>query len=75
VIRKAVALGCPPADAVLMGTLNAARYHRLYEHGAVAPGYLADVVAVPDLETFRPTRVWKRGRLVAEDGRPVVPKV
>jgi adenine deaminase len=59
-----------------MGTLNAARYHRLHEHGAVAPGYLADVIAVPDLESFRPARVWKRGRLVAEDGRAVdVPPV
>jgi adenine deaminase len=71
VIRKAVALGCPPADAVVMGTLNAARYHRLYEHGAVAPGYLADIVAVKDLERFRPVTVWKRGRLVAEAGRAV----
>jgi adenine deaminase len=69
VVRKAVALGCPPADAVMMGTLNAARYHRLPEHGAVAPGYVADVVAVEDVERFRPTKVWKRGRLVAEDGR------
>jgi adenine deaminase len=68
VIRKAVALGCPPADAVLMGTLNAARYHRLHEHGAVAPGYLADVVVVEDLEKFRPVCVYKRGRLVAENG-------
>jgi adenine deaminase len=68
VMRKLVALGCPPADAILMGTLNAARYHRLYEHGAVAPGYLADVVALPDLRSFRPTAVWKRGRLAAEDG-------
>ncbi len=76
VMRKAVALGCPPQDAVLMGTLNAARYHRLYEHGAVAPGYLADVVAVPDLEAFRPARVWKRGRLVAEEGRALgIPRV
>lgn len=76
VVRKAVALGCAPTDAVVMGTLNAARYHRLYQHGAVAPGYLADVVAVPDLESFRPAKVWKRGRLVAEDGRPVdIPKV
>lgn len=76
VIRKAVALGCRPGDAVVMGSLNAARYHRLHEHGAVAPGYLADVVAVPDLESFRPARVWKRGRLVAEDGRPIdIPKV
>ena len=60
VIREAVALGCPPADAVVMATLNAARYHRLHEHGAVAPGYLADIVAVPDLVSFRPERVWKR---------------
>ena len=71
VIRKAVAQGCPPADAVLMGTLNAARYHRLSGRGAIAPGYLADVVAVPDLVTFRPTKVWKGGRLVADDLRAV----
>jgi len=70
VVREAVALGCPPADAVAMATLNAARYHRLHEHGAVAPGYLADIVAVRDLVSFRPERVWKRGRLVADGGRP-----
>jgi adenine deaminase len=71
VIRKAVSLGCPPADAVVMGTLNAARYHRLHEYGAVAPGYVADVVAVKDLEAFRPVKVWKGGRLVAEEGQSV----
>ena len=66
VIRKAVALGCPPSDAVVMGTLNAARYHRLPGHGAIAPGYLADIVAVPDLVSFRPVGVWKHGRRVSE---------
>ena len=71
VIRKAVAGGCSPADAVVMGTLNAARYHRLPERGAIGPGYLADVVAVPDLVSFRPTKVWKAGRLVAESLRAV----
>jgi adenine deaminase len=71
VIRKAVSLGCPPYHAVLMGTLFAARYHRLHEHGAIAPGYLADLVAVEDLERFRPLRVWKRGRLAAADGEAV----
>ncbi len=68
VVRRAVSLGCRPADAVAMATLHAARWHRLREHGAVAPGYLADIVAVPDLEAFRPVSVWKRGRLVAADG-------
>jgi len=71
VMRKAVALGCPPADAVVMGTLHAARYHRLLDHGAIAPGYLADIVAVEDLERFRPVKVWKRGRLAAREGRAI----
>jgi adenine deaminase len=76
VMRKAVSLGCKPYWAVVMATLFAARYHRLYEHGAIAPGYVADVVAVPDMESFRPVRVWKRGRLVAADGRALeIPKV
>ncbi len=76
VMRKAVALGCPPYHAVVMGTLFAARYHRLHDHGAVAPGFVADVVAVADLELFRPTVVWKRGRMVAMEGRAVdIPKV
>lgn len=76
VVRRAVALGCPPTDAILMGTLHPARYHGLRAHGAVAPGYLADVVAVEDLTEFRPVSVWKRGRLVAEGGRSVeIPRV
>ncbi|HUK71402.1 MAG TPA: adenine deaminase [Streptosporangiaceae bacterium] len=68
ILRKAVALGCPPADAVVMATLHPARYHGLTELGAIAPGYLADIVAVPDLTGFRPALVYKRGRLVAADG-------
>ncbi len=69
VVRRAVAAGCPAADAVMMATLHTARWHRLTEHGAIAPGYLADIVAVEDLERFAPVRVYKRGRLVAENGR------
>jgi len=76
VVRKAISLGCPPADAIVMATLNTARWHRRYDHGAIAPGYVADVVAVPDLREFRPARVWKRGRLVASGGAAVpIPKV
>ncbi len=69
-LRKAVALGCPPERAVVMATLHPARYHRLHQHGAVAPGYVADVVALPDLQSFRPAAVWKRGAL-AFDGHTV----
>jgi adenine deaminase len=76
VMRRAVSLGCKPYWALVMSTLFAARYHRLNQHGALGPGYVADIVAVPDMQSFRPTRVWKRGRLVAVDGVPIdVPKV
>ncbi len=68
VVRKCVACGCSPVDAVIMATLHPARWHRLPEHGAIAPGFLADIVAVEDLAAFRPLKVWKRGRLVAADG-------
>jgi adenine deaminase len=68
VVRKAVALGCPPADAVVMATLHTARYHGLAEQGAVAPGYLADLQVLPDLIEFRPLAVYKGGRLVAAGG-------
>ncbi len=76
VVRKAIRLGCDPADAIVMATLNTARWHRRHDHGAIAPWYVADVVAVPDLREFRPAKVWKRGRLVASDGEAVpIPKV
>lgn len=71
VVRKAIRLGCAPADAITMATLNTARWHRRAGLGAVAPGYLADIVAVPDLAGFRPAMVWKRGRLAARDGQAV----
>ena len=75
VVRKAVALGCPPYHAIVMATMLAARYHRLDRYGAIAPGYVADLMAVPDLEEFPPSFVLKRGRVVAERGVAVpVPK-
>jgi adenine deaminase len=71
VVRKAIRLGCAPADAITMATLNSARWHRRPDLGAIAPGYLADIVAVPDLNRFQPAMVWKRGQLVARNGQAI----
>jgi adenine deaminase len=67
--RIAVQEGIAAEDALLMATLHAARAHGLLDRGAVAPGLRADLVLLEDLETFRPARVYKDGRLVAADGR------
>ncbi|GAC1397538.1 MAG: adenine deaminase [Chloroflexota bacterium] len=67
-VHKAVAWGLLPGDAVKLATLNVARYHGLAHTGAIAPGYSADILVVPDLRDFEPVAVYKRGRLVAKDG-------
>jgi adenine deaminase len=65
-VRDAVALGVPAEDALVMASLNPALYHGLRPLGAIAPGYRADMLLLPDLETFVPELVLKRGRPVVE---------
>jgi adenine deaminase len=71
-VRDAVALGTTPEDAIVLAT-NGARWHGLHRIGALAPGFRADVVVLPDLEHFVPDRVLKAGRPVGEIARPEVP--
>jgi adenine deaminase len=73
-VRKAVEVGVAPEDALVLATLNPARWHGLRELGAVAPGYRADLLVLPDLERFDPELVLKRGGPVGEFGRPDVPE-
>jgi adenine deaminase len=72
-VRKAIAAGVPPEDALIVATLNPARWHRLRDLGALAPGYRADVVVLPDLESLRPELVLKGGRRIGDFPRPEVP--
>lgn len=67
-VRKAISLGLAPITAIQMGTINPARHYRLRNHGAIAPRYWADFVVLDDLEKFVVRRVYKKGKLVAENG-------
>jgi adenine deaminase len=67
-IRKAVQLGMDPVTAVRLATISPATYFGLRDRGAVAPGYKPDLVVLEDLESFLVHRVYKDGKLVAEDG-------
>ena len=73
-VRKAVAAGVPPEDALVVATLNPARWHLLHHLGALAPGYRADILVLPDLESFHPDVVLKGGRRIGEFARPEVPE-
>ncbi|MDQ6809755.1 MAG: amidohydrolase family protein, partial [Verrucomicrobiota bacterium] len=74
-IRKAISLGVAPITAIQMGTINTGRHYRLRNHGAIAPRYWADFIVLDDLERFVVRRVYKKGKLVAENGEYCGPEV
>ena len=73
-VRKTVAAGVAPEDALVCASLNPARWHELHDLGAIAPGYRADILVLPDLESFRPELVLKNGERIGEFPRPDVPE-
>lgn len=68
-VRRAVDAGVDVIKAVQIGSLNTAEYFGLKNQGAVAPGYKADLLILPDLKTFKPDLVIKDGKVVAENGK------
>ena len=73
-VRDAVSFGVPPEDALVMASLNGALYHGLLHLGAIAPGYRADLLLLPDLESFVPELVLTAGKPVGEIARVSVPE-
>jgi len=68
-VRKAVSLGLSPVQAVGMASLNTCEYFGLKRRGALAPGYLADLIVLSDLDAFQVKDVYKKGLPVLIDGR------
>ena len=68
-VRRAVEAGVPPVKAVQIASLNTAEYFGLKNLGAIAPGYKADMLILPDLKTFKPDIVIKNGKIAVENGK------
>lgn len=64
IVKQALKNGADPIVALKTATHHAARYFLLNNKGAIAPGYLADIVVVDNLEDFNVETVFKRGKLV-----------
>ena len=71
-VRRAVDAGVDPIKAVQVASLNTAEYFGLKDLGAIAPGYKADLLVLPDLKTIQPDIVLKDGQVVAQDGKLAV---
>lgn len=64
IVKQALKNGADPIVTLKTATHHAARYFLLNNKGAIASGYLADIVVVDNLEDFNVETVFKRGKLV-----------
>jgi adenine deaminase len=71
-VRRAVELGLDAVEAIRLASYNTAQYFRLYNLGAIAPGFVADMLVLDDLNLFQVESVYKRGALVAQHGNLLV---
>jgi adenine deaminase len=79
-INIATKNGLDPITAIQMASINIATCYNLKHHGAIAPGYFADLVFFDDIHNIQPKFVYKKGELVAKNGealfetRPLINK-
>ena len=59
--------------AVRLATITPATHYGLKDRGAVAPGFVADLVVTPDLTHFCPSLVYTGGLRAAKDGHALFP--
>ncbi|MDE1724710.1 MAG: adenine deaminase [Thaumarchaeota archaeon] len=71
-VRKAISLGMDPIDAITIASKNSFEYYGMGKDlGAIAPGKLADILVLDDLERIRPDKVFVGGKLVVAHNRLV----
>lgn len=69
-VKRCIELGIPAARAYQMASFSNARYWRMEEHlGVLAPGRIADILIVSDLEQVAVEEVYFQGKLVARNGQ------
>lgn len=66
-VKLAIKNGIKPIKAIQMATINTAECYHLYDRGALAPGYIADILVINNFKEMTISQVFKKGELVAKD--------
>lgn len=69
-IKKAIASGMKPEDAIYAGTVTPAKRMRMYDRGVIAPNKIADFMLLGDLASFDIQTVYKEGQKVYDQAEP-----
>ena len=74
VVQAAIDRGVDPGLAIRMATINPADYFGLDGFtGGIAPGRQADLLILPGKSVIRPEVVISKGRVIARNGRLLIP--
>ncbi|MGF6906542.1 adenine deaminase [Fusobacterium sp. PH5-44] len=66
-VRIAIKHGLDPIEAIRAVTINTAQTYNLEKLGAIAPGYIADMVVFDNLDDINVKLVYHNGQLIAKD--------
>jgi adenine deaminase len=68
ILKLAVQSGLPMETAIYMCTYTPARHMGLRDRGCIAPGKIADMVVLDNIDDFHITSVYKNGKIVHDIG-------
>lgn len=72
VVNSAISYGMHPIDAIRSASFNIAREVHIDNLGAIAPGFIADLLVVDSLENIQPKLVIFEGKVVSKNKELVV---
>ncbi|MED4206390.1 adenine deaminase [Neobacillus mesonae] len=69
IVRRTIAQGIDPVEAIQMATINPAAHFGFKDVGVLAPGKKADIAVISDLENMVIDQVYLNGKKSAEKGK------
>ncbi len=72
IVKRTIAEGVNPVEAIQMVTINPATYFGLEDRGVLAPGKIADIAVISDLKDMKVDAVFLKGQLVASQGKLLI---
>ncbi len=72
IVKRTIAEGVDPVEAIQMCTINPATYFGLKDRGALLPGNLADIAIISDLNNMVVDAVFIEGELLAASGEMLI---
>lgn len=74
IVKRAIEEGVDPIEAIQMATINTAEHYKLDLHlGGLAPPRYADILLINNIEKISIGKVIIDGKIVAENGKMIIP--